>query len=208
VDAGLTRQSIQRFRAILLDIAQRDPANANGLVRLRIDFPLIYNQARVIFGQQNPVPIVLQSRPSGTVDQFWNHRVKQVGLKIVGKNVFAAGATVPVSLELYGSVDRIGFFVDSLFTYSRTLSTFQIPLYQRDPDARLIGEPFFGTAIGIPAAIGSTEVPMNQVSGWPLFCDKIVLRFGSQSTLRIENIDDIELYIKMEVGSPPPIVWQ
>jgi len=51
---------------------------------------------------------------------------------------------------------------------------------------------------------------MTTVSGWPLFCDNIVLRFGSQGTLRIENIDDIELYMKMEVGSPPPVpggVW-
>jgi hypothetical protein len=110
-----------------------------------------------------------------------------------------------VSIELFGNVDRIGFFPDSLFTFSRTITSFPVPLYQHDPDQRLVGEPFMGTAIGIPAAIGSTPVPMNQVSGWPLFCDNIVLRCGSQGTLRIENIDDIELYIKMEVGSPPPI---
>ena len=83
-------------------------------------------------------------------------------------------------------------------------------LYQRDPDKRLVGEPFIGTAIGIPAAIGSTPVPMNPVSGWPLFCDNIVLRIDSQGTLRIEYIDDIELHLEMEVGSPPPIaggIW-
>jgi len=210
VDAGLTRQTIQQFRAVLLDLATRDPANANGLARMRIDFPLTYNQARVIFGQQNPVPIVQQNRPGGTFDQFWNHRVKEIGVKIVGKNVFAAGNTIPVSFELFGSVDRIGFFPDSLFTFTRSISSFQVPLYQRDPDRRLIGEPFFGTGIGIPAAIGSTPVPMNQVNGWPLFCDRIVLRFGSQGSLRIENIEDIELYVRMEVGSPPPIpnnIW-
>jgi hypothetical protein len=210
VDAGLTRQTIQQFRALLLDLATRDPANAGSLARLRIDFPLTYNQARVILGQQSPVPIVQQNRPGGTFDQFWNHRVKEIGVKIVGKNVFAAGSTIPVSFELYGNVDRIGFFPDSLFTFSRTISTFQVPLYQRDPDKRLIGEPFFGTGIGIPAAIGSTPVPMNQVNGWPLFCDRIVLRFGSQGTLRVENIEDIELYLRMEVGSPPAIsssVW-
>ncbi|HKX60610.1 MAG TPA: hypothetical protein VJS65_02185, partial [Verrucomicrobiae bacterium] len=210
VDAGLTRQTIQQFRAVLLDLATRDPANANGLARMRIDFPLTYNQARVILGQQNPVPIVQQNRPGGTFDQFWNHRVKEIGVKIVGKNVFAAGNTIPVSFELFGSVDRIGFFPDSLFTFTRSITSFQVPLYQRDPDRRLIGEPFFGTGIGIPAAIGSTPVPMNQVNGWPLFCDRIVLRFGSQGSLRIENIEDIELYVRMEVGSPPPIpnnIW-
>ena len=210
VDAALTRQTVQQFRAILLDLANRDPANANGLTRLRIDFPLTYNQARVILGQQTPVPIVQQNRPGGTFDQFWNHRVREIGVKIVGKNVFAAGSTIPVSFELFGNVDRIGFFPDSLFTFSRAISSFQVPLYQRDPDKRLVGEPFFGTGIGIPAAIGSTPVPMNQVVGWPLFCDNIVLRFGSQGTMRLENIEDIELHIKMEVGSPPPIsggVW-
>jgi hypothetical protein len=210
VDAALTRQTIQQFRALLLDLANRDSANSGGLTRLRVDFPLTYNQARVILGQQSPVPIVQQNRPGGTFDQFWNHRVKEIGVKIVGKNVFAAGSTVPVSFELFGNVDRIGFFPDSLFTFSRTISTFQVPLYQRDPDRRLIGEPFFGTGIGIPAAIGSTPVMMNQVNGWPLFSDRIVLRFGSQGSLRIENIEDIELYLKMEVGSPPPIsgtVW-
>jgi hypothetical protein len=210
VDAALTRQSIQQFRAILLNLAARDPANANGLTRLRIDFPLTYNQSRAILGQDHTVPIVQQNRPGGTFDQFWNHRVKEIGVKIVGKNVFAAGSTVPVSFELFGNVDRIGFFPDSLFTFSRTITSFPVPLYQRDPDKRLVGEPFLGTAIGIPAAIGSTQVPMNPVSGWPLFCDNIVLRLGSQGTLRIENIDDIELYIKMEVGSPPPVsntIW-
>jgi hypothetical protein len=210
VDPGLTRQSIQRFRAILLDIANRDPINANQLLRLRIDFPLTYNQARVILGQSSPVPIIRQNRPGGTVDQFWNHRVKQIGVKIAGRNVFAGGNTVPVSFELYGNVDRVGFFVDSLFTFSRTISTFQVPLYLRDPDKRLIGEPFFGSAIGFEAAIGSTQPPMNQVSGWPLFCDNLVLRIDAQGTLRIENIEDIELYLQMEVGSPPPItagIW-
>jgi hypothetical protein len=172
---------------------------------LRIDFPLTYNQSRAIIGQDGTVPIVQQNRPGGTFDQFWNHRIKEIGVKIVGKNVFAAGSTVPVSFELYGNVDRIGFFPDSLFTFSRTITSFSVPLYQRDPDRRLVGEPFLGTAIGIPAAIGSTQVPMNPVSGWPLFCDNIVFRVGSQGTLRIENIDDIELYVRMEVGSPPPI---
>jgi hypothetical protein len=204
VDPALTRQSIQQFRAILLDLAARDPANANGLTRLRVDFPLTYNQSRVILGQEQPVPIVQQNRPSGTFDQFWNHRVKQLGIKIVGNNVFAAGSTVPVSFELYGNVDRIGFFPDSLFTFTRTITTFPVPLYQRDPDQRLVGEPFMGD-LGIPAAIGSTQVPMNTVNGWPLFCDNMVLRIDSQGTLRIENIEDVEFYIKMEVGSPPDI---
>lgn len=210
VDPDLTRQSIHQFRAILLDLANRDEANEDGLTRLRLDFPLSFNQSRVILGLQQAVPIVQQNRPGGTFDQFWNHRVKEIGVKIVGKNVFAAGSTVPVSFELFGNVDRIGFFPDSLAEFSRTISTFQVPLYQRDPDDRLVGEPFLGTAVGIPAAIGSTQVPMNPVTGWPLFCDNIVFRVGSQSTLRVENIDDIELYIRMEVGAPPPIpngIW-
>jgi len=210
VDAALSRQSIQQFRAILLNLAARDPANAGGLTRLRIDFPLTYNQSRAILGQDRTVPIVQQNRPGGTFDQFWNHRVRKIGVKIAGKNVFAAGSTVPVSFELFGNVDRIGFFPDSLFTFSRTITSFPVPLYQRDPDKRLVGEPFLGTAIGIPAAIGSTQVQLNDVSGWPLFCDNIVLRVGSQGTLRIENIDDIELHINMEVGSPPAVangIW-
>jgi hypothetical protein len=207
VDPALTRQSIQQFRAILLDRAARDPANASSLTRLRIDFPLTFNQSRVVLGQDQPVPIVQQNRPAGTFDQFWNHRVRQLGIKIVGNNVFAAGSTVPVSFELYGNVDRIGFFPDSLFTFTRTITSFPVPLYQRDPDKRLVGEPFQGTAVGIPAAIGSTPVTLNPVSGWPLFCDNMVLRFASQGTLRIENIEDVEFYIKMEVGSPPDIPW-
>ncbi len=209
-DEALRRQSIQQFRALLLDKANRDEANRGGLSRLRLDFPLTYGQARVILGQANIVPIVQQNRPGGGLDQFWNHRVSQIGVKIVGKNVFAAGATVPVSFELFGNVDRIGFFPDSLYTSSRVITSFPVPLYQRDPDKRLVGEPFFGTGIGIPAAIGSTAVPMNEVTGWPLFCDNIVLRIGAQGTMRLENIEDIELYLKMEVGSPPPIpagVW-
>ena len=82
VDADLTRQSIQQFRAVLLSLAARDPANANGLTRLRIDFPLTYNQTRVILGQQNTVPIIQQNRPGGAFDQFWNHRVKEIGVKV------------------------------------------------------------------------------------------------------------------------------
>lgn len=209
-DEALRRQSVQQFRALLLDKANRDEANRGGLSRLRLDFPLTYGQARVILGQANIVPIVQQSRPGGGLDQFWNHRVSEIGVKIVGKNVFAAGATVPVSFELFGNVDRIGFFPDSLLATSRAVESFPVPLYQRDPDKRLVGEPFFGTGIGIPAAIGSTAVPMNEVTGWPLFCDNIVLRIGAQGTMRLENIEDIELYLKMEVGSPPPIpagVW-
>lgn len=83
-----------------------------------------------------------------------------------------------------------------------------MPLYQRDPDKRLQGEPFFGTAEGMEAAIGATQAPMHEVRGWPLFCDNIVLRIDSRDTMRIENIEDIELYMKMEVGSPPGITWQ
>ena len=203
-DTSLNRQSIQLFRARLLDLANRDAVNAGGLNRLRIDFPLAYNQARVILGQSDTVPIVQQNRPGGSFDQFWNHRTKKVGVKIVGKNVFASGTTVPISFELFGNIDRIGFFPDSLYTYSRTITTFQVPLYQRDPDKRQVGEPFFGTAIGIPAAIGQTPVPMNDVD-WPLFCDNIVLRIDSQGTMRIENIEDIEFYFQMQVGSPPAI---
>lgn len=124
LDPALNRQSIQQFRAILLDLANRDPINNPSLKRLRVDFPLTYNQARVILGQGTPVPIVQRNRPAGTLDTFWNHRVKQIGLKITGKNVFPAGNTVPVSIELFGNVDRIGFFVDSLFTFSRAISTF------------------------------------------------------------------------------------
>lgn len=207
VDPALTRQSIQQFRAILLNLAARDPANASSLTRLRIDFPLTYNQARAIIGQQQTVPIIQQHRPGGTFDLFWNHRVRQMGVKIVGKNVFAAGATVPVSIDLFGNVDRIGFFPDSLYTYSRIITSFPVPLYQRDPD-QLLGLRFFGA--DVDAAIGSTPVDPKDVIGWPLFCDNIVFRVGSQNTLRIENIEDIELYIKMEVGPPPPIpanIW-
>lgn len=209
-DADLKRRSIQRFRAILLDLAHRDPVNRDGLSRLRIDFPLTYNQVRVVFDQDKPLPLVLRNTPggAGSFDQFWNHRIVQLGFRIVGTNVFAAGTSVPVAFELFGTAERIGFFADSLFTVSRTISTFQIPLYQRDPDARDVVEPAFGTT-GLPAAIGEGALRLLPiVGGWPLFCDRFVLRVGdSQGTLRIENIEDIELYIQMEVGSPPPIQW-
>lgn len=211
IDPALTRDSIQKFRAILLDKANRDPANIAALARLRLDFPLTYQQSRVIGGQSTTVPIV-QRNPVGDppVDTFWNHRLKEAGVKIVGKNVFAAGSTVPVALELFGNVDRVGFSLDSALANARTVSTFQVPLYQRDPDKRLVGEPYFGTS-GIPAAIGSTTVPMNQVTSWPVFCDNYVLRIGNASgTLRIENIEDIEFTLRMEVGAPPlinPSIW-
>lgn len=206
-DPDLERRSIQRFRAILLDLAHRDPRNRESLSRLRIDFPLTYNQARVVFGQANPAALVLRNIPggAGSLDQFWNHRITQMGFKIVGTNVFAAGTSVPVAFELFGTAERIGFFADSLFTASRTVSTFQIPLYQRDPDARL-GEPAFGDS-NLSAAIGNGGITLHPIAGWPLFCDRFVLRVGALSTLRIENIEDIELHIKMEVGSPPPIPW-
>ena len=60
---------------------------------------------------------------------------------------------------------------------------------------------------GINAAIESTPVELTSVNGWPLFCDNIILRIDSQNTLRIENIEDIELTMKMEVGSPPLFPW-
>lgn len=207
-DEELERRSIQRFRAILLDLAHRDPANQSSLTRLRIEFPITYNQSRVIPGQQSPVPIVLRHTPGGAggFDQFWNHRVRELGLKIVGKNVFAGGNAVPVAFELFGTVERIGFFPDSLYTASRNISTFQIPLYQRDPDLRVVGEPFFGSALS--AALGTSAVSRQAViRRWPLFCDRFVLRIGAQGTLRIENIEDIELHLTMEYGSPPPIPW-
>jgi hypothetical protein len=213
-DEALQRQSIQKFRAILMDLAIRDPVN-NGSVspatRLRIDFPLIYNQTRVILGQENSVPIVQQQLSGANqIDVFWNHRVKEIGMKIAGKNVFAAGNTVEVRLDLYGNVDRIGFFPDSAFTSSRTISSFPVPLYQRDPDQLAERAPFFGEQ-SLTVAIGSTPVEMIPVTNaWPLFCDNIVLEISGKGSLRIENLDDIELHIQMEVGSPPPInssIW-
>lgn len=210
-DEALERRSIQRFRAILLDLANRDPKNlaAGRLARLRIDFPLTYGQSRIILGQDSPVPIIAQNRPGAAFDQYWNHRIRKLAVRIVGKNVFAAGETQPVALELFGTADRIGFFPDSLYTKSRTITTFQIPLYQRDPDKRLVGEAFFGD-LGIQAVIGDTQVDVDKfedIAGWPLFCDNFVLRIDAQGTMRIENLEDIELYMEMELGSPPPIAW-
>lgn len=205
---ALNTESIQKFRAVLLDLAARDPVNKDSLRRLRIDFPFTYNQVRIISGQPNVRAIVLQNKPSGGLDVFWNHRIKKVGIKIVGPRVFAVGNSAPVSLELYGNVDRIGYFVDSQVSpTTRTFSTFPTPLYQYDPDKReRVGSvaPFFG-ASSIKASINDNPEVITDVPGWPLFCDNFVLRIDGQGSLRIENITDIELNFQMETGSPPPI---
>ena len=55
--------------------------------------------------------------------------------------------------------------------------------------------------------LADVSVVMNDVPGWPLFCENLVLRIPSQGTLRIENTTDIELTMIKEVGSPPAIAW-
>ena len=205
-DEALERRSIQRFRAILLDLARRDPANLGpaGLVRLRIDFPFTYQQTRVILGRLEPDPIVRRDRPDGRRDSLWNHRIAEFGIRIVGRNVFVAGNDVTANFEAYGSLQRVSFFGDSPIATSGAITTFPVPLYQRDPDLRL-GEPFFGGRI--VAAIGDTPLTAAPVDGWPLFCDNMILRIDAQNSLRIENMEDIEFVIRMQNGSPPPVQW-
>lgn len=205
-DPDLERRSIQRFRALLLDRAHQDPANRTEFKRLRIEFPLTYNQVRVIPGQTTDVPLVQRNRPGGTWDLFWNHRITELGFKLVGTNVFAAGVSTPVAFELFGTVQRIGYFPDSLYTASRTISTFQIPLYQRDPDQRTVSEPFFGDR-SLRASLGQQPVTRLTVPDWPLFCDRFILAIDGQGTMRIEHLEDIELYITMQLGSPPRMPW-
>jgi hypothetical protein len=68
-----------------------------------------------------------------------NNRYSRFSTRHISDNVFARANTSSIGFELYRNVDRVGFFPDSLFTASRTVSTFQTPLYQRDPDNRLSG---------------------------------------------------------------------
>ena len=206
MDEALERRSIQRFRAILLDLARRDPANLgpSGLVRLRIDFPFTYQQTRAILGRLEPDPIVRRDRPDGHRDSLWNHRIAEFGIRIAGRNVFVSGDDVTANFEAYGNLQRISFFSDSPSATSGAITSFPVPLYQRDPDLNQ-GEPFFGGRIA--AAIGDTPLLAAPVDGWPLFCDNMVLRIDAQNSLRIENMDDIEFVIRMQNGSPPPVLW-
>jgi hypothetical protein len=211
LDANRKKKNIQEFRAYLLRKAAERPGNNPTLNKIRLDFSFTYNKARIIENQATALPIVQRNVGLSGFDQFWNHRLKQLGMKIRGSNVFSVGSgTVPVNLEYFGNLTRSGYFADSLYTQTRRTSTFQVPVYQSDPERRLVQEPFFGTGVApINAAIGSTAVTLQPVTDWPLFCDNVVLSISGPlvSTMRLENIEDIELYMKMEVGPPAPPAW-
>ncbi len=206
VDSLRKKKNIQEFRSILLRLAAERPDNTPNLTKIRLDFPFTYGRARLIENQSTSVPLVQRNIGLSGYDQFWNHRLKQLGMKIKGTNVFTVGTgTVPVNIEYFGNLTRTGYFADSLYTQTRHTSTFQVPLYQRDPEQRLVQEPFFGTGVApINAAIGTTAVTLQPVADWPLFCDRVVLSITGPlvSTMKLENIEDIELTMKMEVGPP------
>lgn len=211
LDSSRKKKNIQEFRAYLLRLAAQNPANIPNLTKLRIEYPFTYARARLIANQSTSVPVVQRNIGLSGFDQFWNHRLKQIGIKIVGANVFTVGSgTVPVNIEYFGNLTRSGYFPDSIYTQTRHTSTFQVPLYQRDPEQRLAQEPFFGTGVAsINAAIGSTAATLQPVNDWPLFCDRVIFSISGPllSTARLENIEDIELTMKMEVGPPAQPTW-
>lgn len=211
LDPARKKRNIQEFRAYLLRIAAENPANSPTLTKLRIEFPFTYSRARLIANQSTSVPVVQRNIGLSGFDQFWNHRLKQIGVKIVGSNVFTVGSgTIPANIEYFGNLTRSGYFPDSIYTQTRSTSVFQVPLYQRDPEQRLAQEPFFGTgAAPINAAIGSTAAILQPVNDWPLFCDRVIFSLSGPllSTARLENIEDIEFTMKMEVGPPAQPSW-
>ncbi len=211
LDQERRKKNIQEFRAYLLRVAAQDPANTPTLTKLRLEFPFTYARARLIPGQPTAIPIVQRNIGLSGYDQFYNHRLKQIAIRIRGTNVFAVGSgTVPVNIEYFGNLTRSGFFADSLYTQTRTTSTFQVPLYQRDPEQRLAQEPFFGTGVApINAAIGTTSPALQAVNDWPLFCDRVIFSLSGplMSNARLENIEDIEFTMKMEVGPPQQPSW-
>ncbi len=216
LDPDLRERNLNEFRAILRNAFDRDPANARDAFRLRLDFPLLYDQVRLVEGRATPRPLVRQDKASANqIDGFWNHRLKRIAIRVRGDNVFGSEAAAPnVNYEYYGNVQRISYLVDSIHTASRRIDPFPIADYQKDLDFR-IGDSnrFFGTGAGtnpkvLVAKVGArsvTDADFATLTGWPLFCDNIVLviQLSGIGLINIENIEDIELHMEMEVGPPP-----
>ncbi len=209
--------SIQNFRAYLQSLADTDPENiaAGRIKRLRIEFPFVYGQNVIVEGQSEPKVLVRRALKtfrwkdddgetySVDSDQYWNHRITEMDIKIVGRNVYAgSGKYTDVHLELFGNTERIGYCLDSAYTGKHTSVFFNIPLYQYDPDDRQnAGGALFGGTFR--AALESDTYP-TKINEWPLFCDNIILILSNQNdpTLRIDKIEDIEFKLKMKVGVP------
>lgn len=222
-DPKKRQRSIQNFHAYLQSLADKDPVNidADEIKRLRIEFPFVYGQNVIVEGQSEPKVLVRRSQKtyrwrdddgnfySVDSDQYWNHRITEIEIKIVGRNIYAgSGNYTDVHLELFGNVERIGYCLDSIYTGKHTSSFFNIPLYQydyddrRNPSGALFGGDF-------RAALESESYP-TKINEWPLFCDNIVLILSNQNdrTLRIDKIEDIEFKLKMKVGAPDVFTLQ
>ena len=217
-DPNIRRQSIQKFKAYLQSLADTDPVNvaAGAIKQLRIEFPFVYGQNVVVDGQSDPKVLVRRSlKRFGwkdddgvttyvTSDQYWNHRITEMEIKIVGRNIYAgSGNYTDVTMELFGNTERIGYCIDSIYTGKHTSTFFNIPLYQYDISNRQAGGALFGGIF--PAALESDTYP-KKVNEWPLFCDKVILILSNENdpTLRIDKIEDIEFKLKMKVGVPDP----
>ncbi len=210
LDTELQRRNIREFRAILRNLAEQDPRNSPVFTQLRIDFPLLWGDSRIIDGQADTIPVVERN------PLFWNHRLRRLGFRLVGSNIFPNVSNVTTAtFEWYGNLQRIG---------RTSVSYFNTPEYLDDPDhpqyfpspARPIPStrpPFFGgpvkVAFGSYTIVDNPGAPSEQVSGGtlnmkdvniPLFCDQIVLRIQNGLGLRIEQIDDLEIHMRMEVG--------
>lgn len=216
LDSELRQRNLNEFRAKLRNAFDQDPANARDAFRLKLEFPFLYDQVRLVEGRATPRPLVRQDKASATqFDGFWNHRLKRIAVRVRGTNVFGSEAAAPnVNFEYYGNVQRISYLVDSVYRASRLTTQFPIPHYQKSIDNR-VGDSnrFFGTGAGnnpkvLVAKVGSrqvTEADYSTLTGWPLFCDNIVLvvQLSGIGLINIENIEDIELFMEMEVGPPP-----
>ena len=208
--------SKQKFTSRLQELMKKDPVNTNGNRRLRIEFPLLYGKERDIAGETQRIPLFKENLSGGTFDQVWNHRINKLVINIKGDNVYAGNPEMIFgAFELYGVVQRIGFFPDSLDRSTRHITYFDIPMYQRDPDKRTVEDPIFG-AQTVKVAVNQdiktdTELwrkkYVNEMNGVPLFCDNFVLRLNPNLHLKVENIEDIEFYITMDMGCPPEINW-
>lgn len=209
-DPKKRRQSIQKFQAYLQSLADKDPVNikAREIERLRIEFPFVYGQSVPVNGVINNktnCTIVLVSRNDQhwndiKYDANWNQRVVKMGIKIVGRNVYANYNSIQVDLKLFGNVVRIGHAITSNYTGERDKLYFNIPLYQdKDGLFKLFGGTF-------DAALGTSEISDVDVPEWPLFCDNVILdlKQGNNHSLKIDNIEDIEFKLMMDVGCPSP----
>ncbi len=212
-----------QFHAYLQRLVKADPINNDGKLReLRIEFPFNYGQSIVMGGNTNLIipPSIHNIMLSDTndvveVDNNWNHRITEISVDIKSNSgdVFASknmDDTVPVTLELFGLVERNGFFLESLNTGKSTSMFFDIPQYQYDSRKRFSkGGYLFGR--NMIATLGASEGKFRYEKlqpEWPLFCSKVIFILPNKDgTLRIDNIDDIIFKLKIKTGAPDPITW-